>query len=187
MQVLCPASGPAFALDLVNVNNLKQRPDGVWLTVSYDGNIHAGRCRRGRPAGSSDALRNGTGGIRAPVGAALLPQAILMARIFIAQRSTLSWSTRTATIWGQGNRRRQGLGRGAPRRRRHRGSRGADGSVYFGLNPSFTDPYLLQEGLPAKYSIEGEKGTSSSSRPDFKSREIFCTVPFSRFVGQRSW
>ncbi|MFO0906932.1 MAG: hypothetical protein U0794_00980 [Isosphaeraceae bacterium] len=174
---------------LTNVNNLRYRPDGKLLALTYKGDILLLEDRDGDGLEESvSTYWSGGGRIRSPIGMALTPPGYARGQgVFVAAKGKCLLIVDQD---GDGKGDREIVVAEGWRELPHNVDAlgitvGPDGSVYFGLGTTdFTNAYLVDQAGAAKYNLRSERGAILRVSPDFSKREIFCTgVRFSVGMG----
>jgi putative heme-binding domain-containing protein len=180
VQVFSPGfTVKELPVELTNINNVRYREDGKLVALGYDGRIHVLSDRDGDGLEETIEPFWERGGLRAPIGLALLPRRGAGHALLVASKGKVSLIADTdgdgladferviASGWEELPHGVDALGVAL----------GPDGSVYFGLGcADFTNPYLIDRlsGRPG-YSLASERGTILRVSPDFRSREIVAT------------
>ncbi|MBA3480308.1 MAG: hypothetical protein H0T51_00700, partial [Pirellulales bacterium] len=168
-------------VELPNVNNVLYREDGTLVALGYDGDIHLLADSDGDGLEDRHSLFwKNEGQLRAPIGMALTPPGYERGRgVLVAAKSKCvlivdadgddraDEEVIVADGWTELPHGVDALGVAFDPR---------DHAVYFGLGvTNFTNAYLVEAGGPAKYRLDGERGTILRVAPDFKSREVYAT------------
>ena len=181
VQMLVPGfSASELPVDLSNVNNVRYRADGKLVALTYDGDIVL--LSDGDDDGVEEMVENfweNKGRLAAPIGMAPTPPGYPLGEgVFVASKGKVSLIVDTdrdgkadrevivARGWKELRHGVDALGVALDR----------DGNVYFGLGTTdFTNPYLVDSGGKAAYSLKDEHGTIQKVSPDFGRREIIAT------------
>jgi putative heme-binding domain-containing protein len=167
-------------LALHNVNNVRYRPDGKLLALSYDGNIHLlSDTDHDGLEDHAEVFWQNAGQIQSPVGMALTPPNYHLGDgVFIACLGKLTLVVDTDRD-GRADREivaAQGW-KPLPHGVDALGVAVADDqSIYFGLGTAdFTNAYQIAADRSAAYDLQSERGTVLRVAPDFRSRAIVAT------------
>jgi putative heme-binding domain-containing protein len=168
-------------LDLPNINNLRSRPDGKVFAVAYNGDVYL------LSDSDNDGLEDqaslyweGKGGIRSPIGAAVLPPGDPRGKgIAVACRGKISLlidrdgddradEEVLAAEWkNEIVQSVDGLGVAIDPK---------DGAIYYGRGTSdYTTGYWFDKEGKNQYDIANDHGTIQRIAPDLKSRETIAT------------
>jgi len=182
VQMLVPGfSVRELPVELLNVNNVRIRPDGKLLAVCYNGDAYLIRDTNGDGLpDTAELFWENKGRLISPIGIALTPPGYKHGDgFFVASKGKCSLIVDTdgdgkadreivvAEGWKQLPHSVDSLGVAFDQR---------DGNVYFGLGTTdYTNAYQVDQSGKAKYSLTSERGTIMRVSPDFQSREIVCT------------
>lgn len=168
-------------LDLPNINNLRSRPDGKVFAVAYNGDVYLLSDSDGDGLEDQATLYwEGKGGIRSPIGAAVLPPGDPRGKgIAVACRGKISLlidrdgddradEEILATEWkNEIVQSVDGLGVAIDPK---------DGAIYYGRGTSdYTTGYWIDKDGQVQYDIANDHGTIQRIAPDLKSRETIAT------------
>ena len=181
VQMLVPGfSARELPVDLTNVNNVKYRPDGKLVALTYAGDIFLLSDSDGD--GIEDRVERfweNKGRLVAPIGMALTPLGYHLGEgVFVASKGKVSLIVDrnqdgradeeiiVASGWKELPHGVDALGVAVD----------PAGSVYFGLGTTdFTNPYRIDATGRAAYDLKDEHGTIQKVSPDFRRREVIAT------------
>ena len=167
-------------VDLNNINNVRYRPDGKLLALSYSGDAYLlSDTNADRLEDRVELFWNNQGRLRGALGIALTPKGYSHGDgFFVVSKGKCSLIVDTnrddradreiiiAKGWKEISHPIDALGVAVAE----------DGSIYFGIGTAnFVDPYQLDKEGKSHYQLTSERGTILKVSPDFKKREIVCT------------
>ncbi len=167
-------------VDLTNINNIKFRPDGKLVALSYSGDINLLSDADGDGLEEKiDRFWENKGSLVAPIGMALSPRGSRFGEgVFVASKGKLSFIADSdadgkadkeiivAQGWKELPHGVDALGVALD----------SSGNVYFGLGtPDFTNAYQIDRAGQAAFDLKNDHGTIQRVSPDFKTREIIAT------------
>jgi len=180
VQMLAPGfTARKLPLELSNVNNLRYRPDGKLMALTYDGRLLLLSDSDGDGLEDQADVFWDQGGFTVPIGMALTPTdyargdgAVVASRAQIVLIVDKDGDDRgdelivVADGWEPIKQTTDALGVAfAP-----------DGSVYYGLGTGdFTNAYRLDEKGTSHYEVGAQRGAIVRVSPDFKTRELVCS------------
>jgi putative heme-binding domain-containing protein len=167
-------------LDLLNINNVKYRADGVLVALGYNGDIHLLDDTDGD--GLEDRSRlfwKNRGEFRGPIGMALTPPGFRLGQgVFVPSKGKLSLvvdddgddhgdrEVIVAEGWQEIAQAVDTLGVALDR----------EGAVYFGLGTEdYTNGHLVDSEGKSHYDVKKERGAIVRIAPDGGSRELVAT------------
>jgi putative heme-binding domain-containing protein len=181
VQMFVPGfSTRELPVSITNINNLRYRPDGKLVALTYDGNVYLLSDRDGDGLEETvETFWENKGSLVAPIGMAITPPGYTRGEgVFVASKGKISLivdtdhdgkadkETIVANGWKELPHGVDALGVAIDR----------EGNVYFGLGTTdFTNAYVLDKKGESTYRLEDEHGTIQMVAPDFRKREIIAT------------
>jgi putative heme-binding domain-containing protein len=181
VQMLVPGfTVRQLPLDLVNINNVKYRPDGKLFALAYNGDIYLLSDTDGDGLEDKAVLFwDSKGGLRGPIGLALTPPGYKHGNgVFVPSKGKLSLIVDkdgddkadeeiiVAKGWPENFTTVDTLGVALDK----------DGAIYFTIGvANFFDAYQRGKDGKSHYEVNDTRGTVQKVSPDFSKRETICT------------